>query len=87
VVLQSRAFRREPCWKNFFEGYDEVHTWLDRVKSDVAVMIFNDLSLNFFLDNLPTFAVGAANEYQREDEGRGYLPFYSTQVHLNFPGI
>ncbi len=34
-------------------------------------MFYNDHGLNFFLDKLPTFAVGAANEYRNEDEGWG----------------
>jgi protocatechuate 4,5-dioxygenase beta chain len=37
----------------------------------VAVVFSNDHGLNFFLDKLPTFAVGAANEYRNEDEGWG----------------
>ena len=28
--------------------------------SDVAVVFYNDHGLNFFLDKMPTFAVGAA---------------------------
>jgi protocatechuate 4,5-dioxygenase beta chain len=35
------------------------------------VVFYNDHGLNFFLDKLPTFAVGAANEYRNEDEGWG----------------
>jgi len=35
------------------------------------VVIYNDHGLNFFLDKLPTFAVGAAAEYQHADEGWG----------------
>jgi protocatechuate 4,5-dioxygenase beta chain len=71
----SKGIQEDPYWKHFFDGYDEVHQWLDRVKPDVAVMIFNDHGLNFFLDNLPTFAVGAAPEYRSEDEGWGLPTF------------
>jgi protocatechuate 4,5-dioxygenase beta chain len=42
-----------------------------REKPDVAVVFYNDHGLNFFLDKLPTFAVGAADEYRNEDEGWG----------------
>ena len=42
-----------------------------REKPDVAVVFYNDHGLNFFLDKLPTFAVGAATEYRNEDEGWG----------------
>jgi protocatechuate 4,5-dioxygenase beta chain len=58
-------------WKPFFSGFHYVHQWLGRMKPDVAVVFYNDHGLNFFLDKLPTFAVGAADEYRNEDEGWG----------------
>ena len=61
----------DPYWKPFFKGFDYVHYWLAREKPDVAVIFYNDHGLNFFLDKLPTFAVGAASEYRNEDEGWG----------------
>jgi protocatechuate 4,5-dioxygenase beta chain len=42
--------------------------------------VYNDHGLNFFLDKIPTFAVGAAHQYHNADEGWG-LP-----VVLPFPG-
>jgi protocatechuate 4,5-dioxygenase, beta chain len=53
----------DPYWRPFFQGFDYVHYWLAREKPDVAVVFYNDHGLNFFLDKLPTFAVGAAKEY------------------------
>ena len=50
----------DPYWKPFFSGFDYVHQWLAREKPDIAVFFYNDHGLNFFLDKLPTFAVGAA---------------------------
>ena len=67
----ARDLKQEPYWKPFFDGYPPVHAWLDQVKPDVAVVVYNDHGLNFFLDKLPTFAVGAAAEYRNEDEGWG----------------
>ncbi len=63
--------QNDPYWKPFFRGFDYVHYWLAREKPDVAVVFSNDHGLNFFLDKIPTFAVGAANEYKNEDEGWG----------------
>ena len=63
--------QNDPYWKPFFKGFDYVHYWLAREKPDVAVVFYNDHGLNFFLDKLPTFAVGAAKEYRNEDEGWG----------------
>ncbi len=63
--------QNDPYWSPFFKGFDFVHYWLAREKPDVAVVFYNDHGLNFFLDKLPTFAVGAASEYRNEDEGWG----------------
>jgi protocatechuate 4,5-dioxygenase beta chain len=76
----ARGLYDDPYWKEFFEGYKPVHDWLDRVRPDVAVVIYNDHGLNFFLDKMPTFAIGAAEQYRNEDEGWG-LPVASP-----FPG-
>jgi len=70
------GLQQEPYWKPFFDGFDGVHDWLDRVKPDVAVVFYNDHGLNFFLDKLPTFAIGAAETYRNADEGWG-LPAFS----------
>lgn len=61
----------DPYWKPFFDGYPPVREWLDEVKPDVAIVIYNDHGLNFFLDKMPTFAIGAAPQYQHSDEGWG----------------
>ena len=41
------------------------------------MVFYNDHGLNFFLDKMPTFAVGAAPDYPNSDEGWG-LPLYKT---------
>jgi len=61
----------EPYWKPFFDGYPPIRDWLDEHKPDVAINIYNDHGLGFFLDKMPTFAIGAAHEYRNEDEGWG----------------
>jgi protocatechuate 4,5-dioxygenase beta chain len=63
--------QNDPYWKPFFAGFDFVHGWLERAKPDIAVVFYNDHGLNFFLDKMPTFAVGAAPEYKNSDEGWG----------------
>ena len=61
----------DPYWKPFFDGFPPVHRFIARERPHVAVIFSNDHGLNFFLDKLPTFAVGAAGEYRNEDEGWG----------------
>jgi protocatechuate 4,5-dioxygenase beta chain len=69
-AIARKAFD-EPYWKPFFDAYPKARAWLGDVKPDAAVVIYNDHGLNFFLDKMPTFAVGAAAEYRNEDEGWG----------------
>jgi protocatechuate 4,5-dioxygenase beta chain len=72
-----KGLQQDPYWKPFFDGYAKVHEWLAEVKPDVAIVFNNDHGLNFFLDKMPTFAVGAAAEYHNADEGWG-LPLYKS---------
>jgi protocatechuate 4,5-dioxygenase beta chain len=74
----AQGVQQQPYWKPFFDGYNPVYTWLEKEQPDVVVVIYNDHGLNFFLDKMPTFAVGAADEYRNADEGWGLpvsLPF------------
>jgi protocatechuate 4,5-dioxygenase beta chain len=66
-----RKLQDDPYWKPFFDGFVPVRRWLAETRPDVAVIFYNDHGLNFFLDKMPTFAVGAANEYRNADEGWG----------------
>jgi len=70
-----RGDEEAPYWKPFFDGFPAVREWLARKRPEIAVVFYNDHGLNFFLDKMPTFAVGAAPEYRNADEGWG-LPVY-----------
>jgi protocatechuate 4,5-dioxygenase beta chain len=50
------------------------------------VVFYNDHGLNFFLDKMPTFAVGAAPEYRNADEGWGIptLPPFAGETDLSW---
>lgn len=67
----AKGLQQDPYWKPFFDGFPPIHDWLARKKPDVAVVFYNDHGLNFFLDKMPTFAIGAAPQYRHEDEGWG----------------
>ena len=71
----QRGAENEPYWKPFFDAWPPVRQWLDVQAPDVVVMFYNDHGLNFFLDKMPTFAVGAADVYTNDDEGWGLHPF------------
>ncbi len=67
----AKGLQKDPYWAPFFDGFDAPCRWLEAAKPDAAVVIYNDHGLNFFLDKMPTFAVGAAPEYRNDDEGWG----------------
>ncbi len=67
----AKGLQQDPYWKPFFDAFDPIHDFLAREKPDVAVVIYNDHGLSHFLDKMPTFAVGAADEYKNADEGWG----------------
>jgi protocatechuate 4,5-dioxygenase, beta chain len=71
----QRGAQQEPYWKPFFDAWPPVRQWLGQQRPDVVVMFYNDHGLNFFLDKMPTFAVGAAQTYTNADEGWGLNPF------------
>jgi protocatechuate 4,5-dioxygenase beta chain len=73
----ARGDEQTEYWKPFFDGFPSVRKWMAEVRPDVAVVFSNDHGLNFFLDKMPTFAVGAASTYENADEGWG-LPIYKS---------
>lgn len=70
-VALDRGLTETPDWKPFFDGYDVARDWVAAAKPDIAVVIFNDHGNSFFLDRVPTFAVGVAESYKPVDEGWG----------------
>ena len=67
----AKGLQAAPYWKPFFDAFPPVRSWLTAARPDVAVVAYNDHGLNFFLDKMPTFAIGAAPEYRNADEGWG----------------
>lgn len=82
----ARQLQAEPYWKPFFDGFRPVHAWLKEQRPDVVVVFYNDHGLNFFLDKMPTFAVGAAPRYETGDEGWGLpdLPGFEGDTELSW---
>jgi protocatechuate 4,5-dioxygenase beta chain len=67
----AKNLQQDPYWKPFFDGFIPAREWLAKNPPDVVVIVYNDHGLNFFLDKMPTFAIGAASSYCSEDEGWG----------------
>ena len=82
----AQNLQHEPYWQAFFEGYLPVRRWLAEARPDVVVVLYNDHGLNFFLDTMPTFAVGAAAQYTNADEGWGIpqVPAFTGAPELSW---
>ena len=76
----------EPYWKPFFDGYVNARTWLRDMRPDTVVVLYNDHGLNFFLDKMPAFAIGAAPRYTNADEGWGIptIPAFTGDQDLSW---
>lgn len=85
-VAIDKGLVETPDWKPFFDGYDAGKAWMAEKKPDVAVVIFNDHGNTFFLDRVPTFAVGVGDTYKPADEGWGprAVPDFEGAVDLSW---
>jgi protocatechuate 4,5-dioxygenase beta chain len=70
----DRGRMAEPAWKPLFDAYVPVRDWLQRLKPDVAIVVYNDHGADFTFDKYPTFALGVAERYAIGDEGFGTRP-------------
>ncbi len=62
-------------WQPLFGPFQQVAAWLEELRPDRLVVIYNDHMDEFFLDAYPTFALGVADVYPVADEGFGSRPF------------
>ncbi len=80
----DRGRTQTPAWKPLFDAYVPVREWLQEIKPDVAIMVYNDHGADFFFDKYPTFAVGCADQYAIADEGFGTRPLPAIPGDLAF---
>ncbi|MGH8260007.1 MAG: protocatechuate 3,4-dioxygenase, partial [Steroidobacteraceae bacterium] len=67
----DRHDEQSAYWKPLFDGYRPMRAWLERERPDVCILFSNDHFTSFFLDVIPTFALGVAGEHEIADEGWG----------------
>jgi protocatechuate 4,5-dioxygenase beta chain len=70
----DRGRQAAPAWKPLFDAYVPVRSWLEKLKPDVTIVVYNDHGADFTFDKYPTFALGAAERYAIADEGFGTRP-------------
>ena len=63
------------------QAFFDVSDWMRDQHADVAIMVYNDHGAQMSLGLVPTFVIGAAEEYPPADEGNGVDPSLAA-----FPG-
>jgi hypothetical protein len=59
-----------PAWRDFFQAYEPVRSWLRAREVDTLVVVFNDHLNNFHFDNYPAFALGTGTVHRVAGEGK-----------------
>jgi protocatechuate 4,5-dioxygenase beta chain len=73
-AIVDRGLADSPPWKPYFDSYQPIRQWLAEQRPEVAIVVYNDHGADFFLDKMPTFALGLADSYPPADEGWGIRP-------------
>jgi protocatechuate 4,5-dioxygenase beta chain len=83
-VAYDRGKMQTPAWKPLADAYVPVRAWLEELKPDVAIVVYNDHGADFMLEKYPTFALGAADSYAIADEGFGTRPLPPVRGDAEF---
>jgi protocatechuate 4,5-dioxygenase beta chain len=83
-VAYDRGKLQTPAWKPLWDAYVPVREWLQRLRPDVAIVVYNDHGADFQLDKYPTFAIGVAERYAIADEGFGTRPLPEVRGNADF---
>jgi protocatechuate 4,5-dioxygenase beta chain len=70
-VAWDKGQQQEPLWAPLFNGYIPARKWLDDVRPDLFLIVYNDHVNQFFFDAYPTFALGVGAVHAQADEGWG----------------
>ena len=71
----------EDYWVPLFKGFEPSKKWIDELKPDVIILVYNDHASAFSLEVIPTFAIGCADEFKPADEGWGARPVPTVKGH------
>ena len=70
-VAWDRGQQKEPMWAPLFDGYVPARQWLEEMRPDLFLIVYNDHVNQFFFDAYPTFALGVGATHAQADEGWG----------------
>ena len=80
----DRGLQNDPTWAPLYRGYAPAKEWLDRLRPDLMIVVYNDHMNRFFFDAYPTFALGVADKHPQADEGWGKRDLPDLPGHARF---
>ncbi len=80
-IAMDQGITDQPYWQPVFAGFQRSRDWIARAKPDVVILVYNDHCTAFDSTIIPTFALGAAAEFQPADEGWGPRPVPVVRNH------
>lgn len=82
--ITGRADRADPTARNnLYRAFDEMRQRLEATQPDVLVVIAAEHFANFFMNNMPAYAMGMADEYSGPIEDPDWLGIARTKVPGN----
>src|SRR5262245_58740511 len=80
----DRGLQKDPTWAPLYAGYEPAKRWLEALRPDLMVVVYNDHMNRFFFDAYPTFALGVGDRHPQADEGWGKRDFPDFPGHSAF---
>lgn len=75
----DRGQTDQPYFAPLFAGFEPARRWIDELKPDLCIIVYNDHANAFSLEVIPTFGIGVAKEFPIADEGWGPRPVPPVQ--------
>lgn len=73
-VAFDKGLTDDPYWAPYFAKLEPAREWMEELKPDVCIVVYNDHASAFSLALIPTFALGVAPQFNIADEGFGARP-------------
>ena len=82
--IVGRAEQAEPAAKKrLYEAFDDLRLQLEASKPDVLIVVAAEHFANFFMNNMPSFAMGMADYYEGPIENPDWLGIERTRIPGN----
>lgn len=79
--IRGRASQADPAMRErFYAGYDKMRVALEAARPDVLVVVGAEHFANFFMNNMPSYAIGMADHYTGPIEDPDWLAIPRTTI-------